>query len=64
MIRCPLQNLMLIAVFYQILLFVLYPILLVGFKLGDEVIDLLGLGAIYICHSMDGDLILDYRHGF
>ena len=62
MIRCPLQNLMLIAVFYQILLFILYPILLVGFKLGDEVLDLLELGDIFIGQRADGYFVLDDNH--
>ena len=52
----------LIAVFYQILLFIGYPILLGGFKLGDEVLDLTGLGVIFIGHGADGDFILNYRH--
>ena len=53
---------MLISVLYQILLFVGYPILLGGFKLGDEVLDLSGLGAIFIGHGADGDFILDDSH--
>ena len=50
---------MLIAVFYQLLLFIGYYILLVVIKLGDEFIDLSGLGVIFFCHSMYGDFILD-----
>ena len=49
----PPQNLMLIAVFYQILLFIGDPILLGRFTLGDEVLDLSGLGAIFIEHGAD-----------
>ena len=36
--------------------------LLCGFKLGDEVPDLSGMGAIFIGHGTDGDFILDYSH--
>ena len=42
-----------IAVFYQILLFIGDPILLGRFTLGDEVLDLSGLGAIFIEHGAD-----------
>ena len=55
---------MLIAVFYQLLLVIGYPILLGGFKLGDEVLDQSGLGAIFLGHGADGDLILDNIHEF
>ena len=53
---------MLIYVFYQLRLFTVDPILLGGIKLGDEVLDLLGLGAIFIGHGADGEFILDDRH--
>ena len=46
--RFPPKHLMLIAIFYQLLMFIGDPIVLVRFKLGDEVLDILGLGAIYI----------------
>ena len=36
--------------------------LLCGFKLGDEVPDLSGMGAIFIGHGTDGNFILEYRH--
>ena len=62
MIRCPLQNLMLIAVFYQILLIIGDPILLVGFKMGDEVLGQSVLGSIFVGNGADGDFILDDRH--
>ena len=58
----PLQNLMLVSVFYQLLLFIGDPILLGVFKLGDEFLDLSGLGAIFFGHFADSDLILDDRH--
>ena len=35
-------------------------ILLVGFKLGDEFLDLLGVGTKYFGFRADGDFILDY----
>ena len=56
---CPPQNMMVIAVFYHIPLFKGYTILLGGFKLRNEVLDLSVLEAIFIGHSMDGDLIFD-----
>ena len=62
MITHPLQNLMLIAVLYQILLVFGYTILLGGFKMGDEVLDQSGLGAIFVGHDADGDFILDDSH--
>ena len=64
MIRFPPQNLMLITFFYQLLLFIGDPILLGGFKLGDEVLDMPGLGSIYIEYGVDGDFILDDSHEF
>ena len=48
--------------FYQLLLFIGYPILLGGSKLGYEVLDLLGLGEICFGHGADGDFILDDGH--
>ena len=51
-----------IAVFCQLLLFIGDPILLGKFKLGDEVLDLSVLGAIFIGHCTDGDFILDDSH--
>ena len=51
-----------IANFCLILLFVGDPILLCRFKMGDEVFDLLGMGAIFIGHVVDGHFILDHSH--
>ena len=58
----PPQNMMLIAVFYNLPLVIGDPILLCGFKIGDKVLDQLGLGAIFIVHSSDGDFIVYDRH--
>ena len=52
----------LIAVQYHILLVIGDHILLGGFKLGDEVLDQSGLGAIFIGNGADGDFILDDSH--
>ena len=62
MITFPPQNLMLISFFYQLLMFIGDRILLGGFKLGDEVLDLSVLGVILIEHGTDGDFILYVRH--
>ena len=48
--------------FCQILLFIGYPILLGILKMGGEVLDMLVMGAIFIGHGADGDLILDDSH--
>ena len=53
---------MLIDVFYQILLVIVYTILLGGFKMGDEVLDQLVLGFIFLGHGVDGDLIFYGSH--
>ena len=53
---------MLISVFYQILLFIGDPILLGGFKLGGEVLDMSVLGDIFIGHGKYGNFILDDIH--
>ena len=53
MTKLPPQNLILISVFYQILLFIGYTILLGGLKLGYEVLDLLGREAIFFGHGVD-----------
>ena len=60
--RCPPLNLVLIYVFYQLLMFIVDPILLGVFKLGDDILDLSGMGAIFIGHGTDGDFILDDSH--
>ena len=49
---------MLIDILYQIILFIGDPILLGRFKLGDEVLDVSGLGSIFSGHGADGDFIL------
>ena len=49
----------LIAVFYHILLFLGGSILLGGFTLGDEVIDLLGVDTKFSGCRVDDDIILD-----
>ena len=54
------QNMILISIFYQIILFIGDPIWLGGFKLGDEVLDLSVLGTIFIGHGADGEFVLDY----
>ena len=59
-----LKNMMLISVFYQLLLVIGDPILLSGFKMGDEVLDQLVLGAIFIGNGTDGDFILYDSHEF
>ena len=55
---------MLIAVFYQLLLFLGYSILLVGFKLGYEVLYLLVVEAKFSRCRSDGNFILDDGHEF
>ena len=57
MSTCPTQNLMLIPVFYQLILVIVDPILLGGFKLGDEVLDQSKLGAKFLGNGADGDFI-------
>ena len=58
----PPRNIIWIDVFNHIILFTGYPILLCGFKMGDEVLDLLGLGAIFIGNGVDGEFILGYNN--
>ena len=53
-----------IAVFYQIILVIGDLILLGGFKLVDEFLDQLVLGAMFIGYVADGELILEYIHEF
>ena len=60
----PPQNIILIAVSYQIILVIGDPILLGGFKLGDEVLDKSGLGDIFLGHGAYGYFILYGRHEF
>ena len=54
----PPQNMILIAVFYQLILVIVDRILLGGFKLGDEVLDKSKLGAKFLGNGADGDFIL------
>ena len=54
---------MLIPVFYQLFLFIGDPVLLGGFKLGDEVLYLSVPGAIFFGHVVDAEFILDEGHG-
>ena len=58
----PLQNLILITIFYQLLLVIGDPILLGGFKMGDEVLYQSGLGDVFAGHGAGGDLVLDDSH--
>ena len=60
--RFLLQNMIMIAVLYLILMFVGYTIFLGRLKMGDEVLGLSGLGAIFIGHGADGDFYSDDSH--
>ena len=51
----------LIAIFYQLLLVIGGPILLGGLKIGDEVLDKLGLGDLFVGKDADRVFILDDR---
>ena len=62
MSTCTPLNLITISVSFQILLFIGYPILLGGFKLEYEVLDLSLLGAIFFGNGTDADFILDDSH--
>ena len=52
----------LVAVLYQFFLFIGDPILLGGFKLGDDTLALSGVGAKYFGRGEDADFILDDGH--
>ena len=56
------QYIVMIAVFYQIILVIGDNILLGGFKICNEVLDQLVLGAIFVGNGADGYLILDDIH--
>ena len=56
------QYIVMIAVFYQIILVIGDNILLGGFKICNEVLDKLVLGAIFVGNGADGYLILDDIH--
>ena len=60
----PLKNMMLISVFNHIILFIRDLIFLGRFKLGDKVLDLSGLGAIFFGQGADAYFILDDGHEF
>ena len=53
-----------IAVFYHLLMVIGDPIWFGGFKMGDEVLDQLGLGGIFLGHGVGGHLVLYGSHGF
>ena len=55
---------MLVAVFYWLLMFLVYYILLERFKLGDEVLYMLRVDKKNSGFRSDGDLILDNFHKF
>ena len=55
-------HMMMIAVFNKIHIFLGYSILLGGFKLGDEVLDISVVGAQYYGYRADGDFILGDSH--
>ena len=58
----PLVNLILVAFFCQLLLFLGGSVFLCGFKLEDEFLDMSGVDAkFYRCRS-DGEFILDDSH--
>ena len=53
----PIVNLMLIAIFHNIILVIGDSVLLGGFKLGDEVLDVYGVDAKFSECRSDGDFI-------
>ena len=53
-----------VSVFYKIILFLVDYILLGGFKLGYEVLDLSEVDAKLSGYRSDGDFILDDGHEF
>ena len=57
MITFPPQNMMLIDVLYQLLMVIGDPILLGGFKMGDEILDKSLLGSILVGPGADGYFI-------
>ena len=55
---------MLIAILYQLIMFIEYYILLGGFKIGYEILDLQGVDAMfYVCRA-DREFILCYVHEY
>ena len=61
-IPIPPVNIIRIYVFYHTIMLLGYSILLGGFKLGDEVLDMLVLNAKFSRFVYDGDFILDGGH--
>ena len=55
---------MLIYILYHIIMILVESVLLGGFKLGDEVLDVYGVDAKYLEYRSDKDLILYDRHEF
>ena len=55
---------MLIYIFYQIVLILGESVLLGGFELGDEVLDVYGVDAKYLKFRSDEDFIFYGRHEF
>ena len=53
---------MMIAVYYQLLMFIGDPILLSIFKIGDKFLDLFELGYIFIGHGVYGYFIFNDIH--
>ena len=53
---------MLIYISYHIIMILVESVLLGGFKLGDEVLDVYGVDAKYLEYRSDKDLILYDRH--
>ena len=60
----PLVYLMMITVFYHFFLIFVYSILLVGFELEDDILDVLVVCDENSGFRSDGDLILDRSHEF
>ena len=52
----------LVGIFYHILPFLKYSMLFIEFKLGDEILDLLGMETNFSGCRSDGDFILDDGH--
>ena len=59
---CPWENLILIAIFYHIILVIGSYVLLGGFELGDEVLDVYGVDKQIVESRSDEDFMLYDRH--
>ena len=55
----PPGNMIMISVYYKIIIIILNPILLWRLKLGDEVLDLLGVDSKYSGCRVDAEFTLD-----